>query len=128
MLPYVLSSPPARLLRPGLVLKDADRKQHTFSGIDEGVIHEPFDLAHNGQKALIHVPNHFARVGHALVAPYRCVHRFTLPPFWPALGKRRADPFHKSMMPPPPARCEVRRNREIGSSTSENSYSTQYGE
>src|ERR671910_2650796 len=78
MLPYVLSSPPARLLRPGLVLKDADRKQHTFSGIDEGVIHEPFDLAHNGQKALIHVPNHFARVGHALVAPYRYVHRFTL--------------------------------------------------
>src|ERR671920_1403801 len=79
MLPYVLSSPPARLLRPGLVLKDADRKQHTFSGIDEGVIHEPFDLADNGQKALIHVPNHFARVGHALVAPYRYVHRFTLP-------------------------------------------------
>src|SRR3712207_5456651 len=82
MLPYVLSSPPARLLRTGLVLKDAGRKHHTLSGIDEVVIHEPFDFADNGQKALIHLPNHFACVGHALVAPYRYVHhRFRLPPY-----------------------------------------------
>src|SRR5918995_4734581 len=78
MFPYVLSSPPGRLLRTGLVLKDTDRHHHTFSGIDEGVIYEPLHLTDNGQKALIHVPNHFARVGHALVAPYRYVHRFTL--------------------------------------------------
>src|SRR5687767_13762553 len=78
MFPYVLSSPPGRPLRTGLVLKDASRKQHPISGIDEVVSHEPRHLTDNGQKALIHVPNHFARVGHALVAPYRYVHRFTL--------------------------------------------------
>src|ERR687893_2499148 len=81
MLPYVLSSPPGRLLRTGLVLKDAGRKHHTVSGIDEVVIHEPRHLTDNGQKALIHVPRHFAGVGHTFVAPYRYVHRFTPPPF-----------------------------------------------
>src|ERR671916_1190549 len=81
MLPYVLSSPPARLLRTSLVLKDAGRKHHTLSGIDEVVIHEPFDFADNGQKALIHLPRHLAGVGHALVAPDRYVHSFTPPPF-----------------------------------------------
>src|SRR5919112_1807505 len=81
MLPNVLSSPPARLLRTSLVLKDAGRKHHTVSGIDEVVIHEPFDFADNGQKALIHLPGHFAGVGHSFVAPYRYVHSFTPPPF-----------------------------------------------
>src|ERR671916_1000646 len=88
MLPYVLSSPPARLLRTGLVLKDAGRKHHTLTGIDEVVIHEPFDFADNGQKALVRNPRHFARVGHTLVAPYRHVHSTRLPPFWPASARR----------------------------------------
>src|SRR5688572_2427260 len=78
MLPHKLSSPPVRLLLTGGVLKDAGRNHHTVSAIDDVVIHEPFDFADNGQKALIHKPRHLAGVSHTLVAPYRCVHR--LPP------------------------------------------------
>src|SRR5919107_873921 len=76
MLPHELSSPPVRLLLTGRVLKDAGRNHHTVSGIGKVVIHEPWDFADNGQKALIHNPRHFARVGHTLVAPYRSVHSF----------------------------------------------------
>src|SRR5215213_7723805 len=83
MLPHKLPSPPVRLLLTGGVLKDARRNHHTVSGIDEIVIHKPWDFANNGQKALVHDPRHFAWVGHTLVAPYRCVHRLRLPPFWP---------------------------------------------
>src|SRR3712207_2565100 len=91
MLPYVLSSPPGRLFRTGLVLKDAGRKHHTFSGIDEVVRHEPRHFTNNGQKALIHVPDHFARVGHALVAPHRNVHSFYATSFlYPAFSQMSA--------------------------------------
>ncbi len=93
MLPHKLSSPPVRLLLTGGVLKDARRNQHTVSAIDDVVIHEPFDFADNGQKALIHKLRHFSHVGHPLVAPYRCVHRLTSPLFYPA-SLKWVNPFH----------------------------------
>src|ERR687894_3258849 len=93
MLPHKISSPPVGLLLTGGVLKDARRNHHPVSGIDEIVIRKPFDFADNGQKALIHKPRNFSGVCHTLVAPYRRVHSFTLPPLYPA-SLKRVNPLH----------------------------------
>src|ERR671916_1464108 len=76
MLRHELSSPPVRLLLSVLVLIDAGRNHHPVPGVDKVVSHESGHFADNGYKALFHLPPYLARVGHALVAPYRSVHSF----------------------------------------------------
>src|SRR5829696_2535342 len=76
MLRHELPSPPVRLLLSILVLKDAGRNHYPVPGVDKVVSHESGHFADDGYKALLHVPPHLARVGHALVAPYRSVHSF----------------------------------------------------
>src|SRR5215208_5717180 len=76
MLRHELSSPPVRLLLSVLVLKDAGRNHHPVPGVDPVVSHEPRHFADDGYKALIHQAPCLARVGHAVVAPYRNVHSF----------------------------------------------------
>src|SRR3712207_5439571 len=102
MLGHELSSLPVRFLLTGGVLKDAGRNHHTVAGVDPVVSQESRDVADNGQPTLTHNPRHFAWVGDTLVPPYCHVHRFTLPPFWPALEKRRVlTRSTTSMMPGP---------------------------
>src|SRR5215208_7037149 len=86
MLRHEISSPPVRLLLSVLVLKDAGRNHYALPGVDPVVSHESGDLADDGYKALLHQAPCLARVGHALVAPYRSVRTvayiaFALPPF-----------------------------------------------
>src|SRR3712207_1510171 len=86
MLRHKLSCPKGRLLLSVLMLKDAGRNRYAVPGVDQVVSHESRHLADDGHKALLgHLP-HPLRVGHALVAPHRNVHRFTPPP------KRARDP------------------------------------
>src|SRR5215212_9809861 len=76
MLRRELPSPPVRLLLSLLVLKDAGRNHYTVPGVDKVVSYEPRHFADDGYKALLHLPPHLARVGHALIPPYRNVHSF----------------------------------------------------
>src|SRR5215212_4218998 len=76
MLRHEISSPPVRLLLSVLVLKDAGRNHYAIPGADHVVSHETWHFADHGYKALIHQARCLARVGHALVAPYRNVHSF----------------------------------------------------
>src|SRR5919107_4481621 len=76
MLRHEISSPPVRLLLSVLVLKDAGRNHYAVSGVDAVVSHESRHFADDGYKALVHQAPYLARVGHALVAPYRNVHSF----------------------------------------------------
>src|SRR5215208_4643199 len=76
MLRHELSSLPVRLLLSVLVLKDAGRNHYALPGVDAVVSHESRHFADDGYKALIHQAPCLARVGHALVAPYRSVHSF----------------------------------------------------
>src|SRR5215210_4932259 len=76
MLRHELSSPPARLLLSGLVLKDGGRNHYAFPGVDHVVSHESRHFADDGQEVLLDLPRHLARVGHTLVPPYRSVHSF----------------------------------------------------
>src|SRR5215208_3892882 len=76
MLCHEISSPPVRLLLSVLVLKDAGRNHHAVPSVDPVVSHESGDFADDGYKALLHLAPCLARVGHALVPPYRNVHSF----------------------------------------------------
>src|SRR5215218_11277521 len=76
MLRHEISSPPVRLLLGVLVLKDAGRNHYAVSGVDPVVSHESEHFADDGYKALIHQARCLARVGHALIPPYRNVHSF----------------------------------------------------
>src|SRR5215203_2289000 len=76
MLRHELSSPPVRLLLCLLVFKDAGRNHYAVPGVDTVVSHESGHFADDGYKALIHQARCLARVGHALVGPYRNVHSF----------------------------------------------------
>src|SRR5918997_4901916 len=76
MLRVELSSPPVRLLLIGLVLKDAGRNHYAVPSVDPVVSHESRDFADDGHEALLHQAPRLARVGHALVPPYRSVHSF----------------------------------------------------
>src|ERR687889_2634566 len=76
MLRHEISSPPVRLLLSILVLKDAGRNHYPVPGVDKVVSHESGHFADDGYKALLHLAPYLARVGHALVAPYRSVHSF----------------------------------------------------
>src|ERR671916_3424434 len=75
MLRHERSSPKVRLLLSVLVLKDAGRNHYALPGVDPVVSHESRDFADDGYKALIHQARCLARVGHALIPPYRNVHR-----------------------------------------------------
>src|SRR5918994_1014472 len=68
------------LLLSVLMLKDACRNHYPVSCVDPVVSDEPLYFADEGHEALIDNPPRFARVGHTLVAPYRNVHSFNLPP------------------------------------------------
>src|SRR5215203_7418547 len=95
MLRIELFSPKGRLLLTGRILKDAGRNHYAVPGVDPVVSYESRDCADDGQKALIDQPPRLSRVGHALVPPYRCVHRLTLAPFLTRLREtRRVDSFH----------------------------------
>src|ERR671916_961792 len=80
MLRHELSCPEGRLRLSGLMLKDAGRNHHSVSGVDPVVGHEALYFADDGHKALIDQPPRLFWVSNALVAPYRNVHRFGLPP------------------------------------------------
>src|SRR5918998_6762933 len=73
---HELSSPPVRLLLSILVLKDAGRNHYAVPGVDKVESHESGHFADDGYKALVRPARYLARVGHALVAPYRSVHSF----------------------------------------------------
>src|ERR671920_1038082 len=76
MLRHEISSPPVRLLLCLLVLKDAGRNHYAVSGVDAVVSYESRHFADDGYKALLHLARYLARVGHALIPPYRSVHSF----------------------------------------------------
>src|SRR5215211_1350028 len=86
MLRHELSSPPVRLLLGVLVLKDAGRNHYALPGVDKVESHESWHFADDRHKALLHQARCLARVGHALIPPYRNVRSFcatsfpTLPP------------------------------------------------
>src|SRR5919199_1554886 len=80
MLLHKLSCPKARLLLGVLMLKDARRNYYAIPGVDIVVSHESRHFADDGQEALFDQLHHPFRVGNALVAPHRNVHRFGLPP------------------------------------------------
>src|SRR5918995_5458798 len=80
MLRHKLSCPKSRLLLSVLMLKDAGRNHHAVAGVDTVVSHESGHLADDGHVVLLDQLRHLSRVGHALVAPHRNVHRFGLPP------------------------------------------------
>src|SRR5918997_2093882 len=73
MLCHELSSPPVRLFLSVFVLIDAGRNHHPVSGVDPVVSHESGYFADDGYKALLHQARCLARVGHALIPPYRSV-------------------------------------------------------
>src|SRR5829696_5827069 len=76
MLPHKLSCPIGGLLLSCLMLENAGRNHYPVPGVDKVVSHESRHFADDGYKALIHQAPYLARVGHALVAPYRNVHSF----------------------------------------------------
>src|ERR687890_2536325 len=90
MLCHELSCHKVRLLLSVLMLKDAGRNHNPVAGVDPIVSDEPRYFADEGHEALIDNPPRFARVGHTLVAPYRNVHSFNLPPS----SRGRGDQSH----------------------------------
>src|SRR5919112_5427586 len=76
MLRHELPSPPVRLLLSVLVFKDAGRNHNPVPGVDKVVSYESRHFTDDGHEALLHLAPYLARVGHALVAPYRNVHSF----------------------------------------------------
>src|SRR5215211_1413174 len=87
MLCHELSCPKGRLLLSVLMLEDAGRNHHAVPGVDTVVSHEPRHFADDGHVVLLNQLPHLLRVGDALVAPHRNVHRFGLPPSY----RGRAD-------------------------------------
>src|SRR5918997_6609457 len=100
MLCHELSSPPVCLLLSVLVLKDAGRNHHAVPGVDPVVSHESRQFADDGYKALLHLAPYLARVGHALVAPYRSVRNFCVSSFPTSTCRFKA--------PTPPGRRKAR--------------------
>src|ERR687883_2156917 len=108
MLCRELSSPPVRLLLSLLVLKDAGRNHHPVPGVDQVVSHESWHFADDGYKALLRQARYLARVGYALIPPYRSVHSFCATSFdlrstcrfkVPNPGRRKARPTISSTGP-----------------------------
>src|SRR5215207_83990 len=76
MFSHELSCHKGGLLLSCLMLKDAGCNHYPVPGVDKVVSYESRHFADDGYKALLHLAPYLARVGHALVAPYRNVHKF----------------------------------------------------
>src|SRR5215217_1016321 len=88
MLCHELSCPKVRLLLSVLVLEDAGRNYYAVPGVDPVVSYKSRHFADEGHKALIDQLHHLLRVGDALVAPHRNIHRSRLPPSHRGRGHR----------------------------------------
>src|ERR671916_956446 len=105
MLRHKLSSPKGRLLLSVLVLKDAGCNHYAVAGVDQVVSYESRHFADDGHKAFLAHLRHLLRVAHALVAPHRNVHSFSLPPSHRGRGDR---PRHVDQRALPEPRHEER--------------------
>src|SRR5215203_4817498 len=123
ILRHELSRSKVRLLLGVLVLEDARRNHYPVPRVDEVVSDEARQLADDGDKALIDKLGHLLGLADAIVAPYRDVHSFYLPPSHIEGGTVQS---RQSANGPSVKGCKSRRNFENAGSSPETSGNTPY--